>query len=217
MMPWMILALALGSFFFDPTLLWKPTSRNPAQSFAEKACLPSGFSNAQDEPAPSKTEGDTVAKETAKREALRTAVQQLLKMQEDSGRWSYEAYHQDPGEPGRLPYGFQVGGTSIVSTALIFVAPDDKEVQDAVQRGLEFVLKALDHPKMAPLTKRRYDVRIWGHCFALEFLCHVRARKLGGEHAKAVAEWIPRLVKAIAEEEHPKGGWNYSGGVSGSF
>ncbi|MBI4566757.1 MAG: hypothetical protein HY716_18940, partial [Planctomycetes bacterium] len=32
-----------------------------------------------------------------------------------------------------------------------------------------------------------------------------------------VAEWIPRLVKAIAEEEHPKGGWNYSGGVSGSF
>ncbi|MBI4564139.1 MAG: hypothetical protein HY716_05535, partial [Planctomycetes bacterium] len=44
-----------------------------------------------------------------------------------------------------------------------------------------------------------------------------RARKLGGEHAKAVAEWIPRLVKAIAEEEHPKGGWNYSGGVSGSF
>ncbi|MBI4563714.1 MAG: hypothetical protein HY716_03350, partial [Planctomycetes bacterium] len=170
MFPWMILALALGSFFFEPSLLWKPASISPARTCGIGRCLRPEVTVPQDEPAPSEAKRDVGAMEEAKRDALRTAVQQLLKMQEDSGRWSYEAYHQDPGEPGRLPYGFQVGGTSIVGTALIFVAPDDKEVHAAVQRGLEFVLKALDHPKMAPLTKRRYDVRIWGHCFALEFL-----------------------------------------------
>ncbi|MBI4566227.1 MAG: terpene cyclase/mutase family protein [Planctomycetes bacterium] len=217
MMPWMLLALALGSLFLNPTLFWRPTTINPPRTFGEGHCLHPEVTIPQDEPAPSEAKGDAGAKEETRRDVLRTAVQELLKMQEDSGRWSYEAYHQDPGEPGGLPYGFQVGGTSIVATALIFVAPDDKEAQAAVQRGLEFVLKAFDHPKMQPLTKRRYDVRIWGHCFALEFLCHIRVRNLAGTRANEVAKWISRLVKTIAEEEHPKGGWNYSGGVSGSF
>ncbi|MBI4564119.1 MAG: terpene cyclase/mutase family protein [Planctomycetes bacterium] len=153
-----------------------------------------------------------------KAEAMQTGVQELLKLQEDTGRWSYEAYHQDPGEPGGLPYGFQVGGTSIVGTALLLVAPDDKDVQAAVRRGLGFVFEALGHEKMTPRTQNAYDVRIWGHCFALEFLCHVRAHKMAREHANKVDEWITLLIKTIAEEESPGGGWNYaSRGTPASF
>ncbi|MBI4566351.1 MAG: hypothetical protein HY716_16830 [Planctomycetes bacterium] len=209
MMPWMILALAFGSFFLDPAIFSKPTSINPAQTFMEGHCPHPEVTVPQDEPAPSETESDAAATETAKRDALRTAVQQLLKMQEDSGRWSYEAYHQDPGEPGRLPYGFQVGGTSIVSEALLLAAPQDKDVMAAVHHGLAFVLQALEHKKMAPLKTKTYDVRIWGHCFALQFLCQVRALKKAGQHAQAVDRWIPRLVETIAEEENAKGGWDY--------
>ncbi|MBI4563525.1 MAG: terpene cyclase/mutase family protein [Planctomycetes bacterium] len=146
----------------------------------------------------------------SKEEAVKIAVQELLKMQEKTGRWSYEAYHQDPQEKGGLPYGFQVGGTSIVGEALLLTAPDDKEVMAAVHRGLAWTLKALEHKKMTPRLKEAYDVRIWGHCYALQFLCRLRGMNKMGEYAEAVKEWIPKLVDTIIKEESPKGGWNYA-------
>src|SRR5262249_30282115 len=45
---------------------------------------------------------------------------------------------------------------------------------------------------------------------ALEFFCHVRARKAAGEYAKKVDEWIPKLVGALVTEEIEGGGWNYA-------
>src|SRR5262249_45485244 len=63
---------------------------------------------------------------------------------------------------------------------------------------------------MKPSTEDRYDVRVWGHACALEFLCHVRARKIGGDHAKKVEAWIPKLVETLATEEISGGGWNYA-------
>jgi hypothetical protein len=144
-------------------------------------------------------------------ELVREAVATLVKIQEKNGQWPYEALHRDPKEEEGLPLGFRVGGTSIVGQALLFAAPDDKEAQVAVQRSLAVVLKLLEHPKMAPSTAKKYDVRIWGHGFALQFLCYVRAFKAAGEYEKEVNKWIPILVKTVETEELPGGGWTYGG------
>lgn len=143
-------------------------------------------------------------------ELVHASVRELVKIQEDNGNWSYEALHRDEDEEEGLPLGFQVGGTSIVAEALLFAAPDDKDAQTAVQKALAFVLKRLEHPKMAPLTEEAYDVRIWGHTFALDFLCQIRARKAAGKYEAKVRKWIPRLVKTLIKEEIPGGGWSYA-------
>jgi len=147
-------------------------------------------------------------------ELIRTAVDHLIKEQEENGRWTYEALHRDEEEEEGLPLGFRVGGTSITATAVMFAAPDNKEAQAAVQKALGWVLKELENPKMVPLLQDAYDVRIWGHTFALEFLCRARARKLTGQYEKEVNHWITRLVEIIIEEEFEGGGWNYAGGRS---
>src|SRR5262249_40288883 len=54
------------------------------------------------------------------------------------------------------------------------------------------------------------DVRVWGHACALEFLCHVRAKKLAGDQAKDVDAWVKKLVETLITEEIPGGGWNYA-------
>jgi hypothetical protein len=138
---------------------------------------------------------------------LRVAVGELVKMQEEGGLWPYEGVHR---VEGKIPVGYRVGGTAIVAQTLLFAAPDDKDARAAVGRGLAFVLKELDDPAMAPSVEDKYDVRVWGHACALEFLCHVRAKEVGGDHAKKVEEWIPKLVETLVKEEIPGGGWNYA-------
>ena len=63
---------------------------------------------------------------------------------------------------------------------------------------------------MAPSTASAYDVRVWGHGYALEYFCHLRARKATGEHAKEIDDWIKKLVDTLVTEEIPGGGWNYA-------
>jgi hypothetical protein len=111
---------------------------------------------------------------------------------------------------GQIPVGYRVGGTSSVGATLLLAAPKNAEARAAVQRGLAFVLKELNDPGMAPSTESRYDVRVWGHACALEFLCHVRAAKSAGESAREVDAWIPKLIATLVTEEVPGGGWNYA-------
>lgn len=140
-------------------------------------------------------------------ELLATAISQLVNIQESGGQWPYEGVYR---VAGQIPVGYRIGGTSIVADTLMHAAPDNKDAQAAVAKALAFVLKELDDPLMAPSTKDVYDVRVWGHGCALEFLCHVRAAKNAGEQAKAVEAWIPKLIETLATEEIPGGGWNYA-------
>src|SRR5262249_8883434 len=118
---------------------------------------------------------------------VRESVATLVKMQEDGGQWPYEGVYR---VGGQLPVGYRVGGTAIVAKTLMYAAPEDKDAKAAVQKALGFVLKTLDDPLMVPSTKDAYDVRVWGHACALEFLCHVRAKKLAGDQAKDVDAWV---------------------------
>jgi len=139
---------------------------------------------------------------------LRKAVAQLVAIQEEGGAWPYEGVYRVNRE---IPAAYRVGGTAIVAGALLHAAPDDEAARRAVDRALEYVLGRLDDPLLAASTEDAYDVRVWGHATALEFLCQMRGAARAGGRLKDVDAWIPRLVRTLQAEELEGGGWNYAG------
>lgn len=146
--------------------------------------------------------------------ATKLGIQAILALQEGDGgaEWPYQGvYREDENES---PVGYRVGGTSITCMGLL-AAPGyaaDPERIAAVARGVAFVLKTLDAPRMQGDFVGTYDVRGWGHVYALQFFLHLQDQKLvPKEHADAVAQKTEWLVKTLAESAIPKsGGWNYS-------
>ncbi|MCA8963463.1 MAG: hypothetical protein H6838_07490 [Planctomycetes bacterium] len=140
------------------------------------------------------------------------AAMLLLQEGEDGDQWPYEGVYRE--DRGLLPVGYRVGGTSIACLGLI-AAPGyrtDAARQAAVARGLAFVLKTLDAPRMAVEFQGTYDVRGWGHIYALELLLHLQDAGLvpaeQRELVEAKAKW---LVGALCDSAIPvTGGWNYS-------
>jgi len=149
--------------------------------------------------------------------ALARGVEILLELQEDLGgagparEWPYEGVYRVEGE---IPWGYRVGGTAICAGALMETAQFEREadVRAAVERGLGFVMQALDHELMAPAFEGSYDVRGWGHAYALGLLLRMRARGLVPEYRRfKVDQEIAWLVWTLqATEIAEGGGWNYS-------
>lgn len=160
---------------------------------------------AQDEPP---TDEKTTSGVDLSPEALiRAGVAQLLACQDEQGEWPYEGVYR---VEGRLPIGYRIGGTAIVLDALLHADPSSEAVRAATDRGLAAILTLLEHPLMEPSKVDAYDVRVWGHTWALELFCRLRAKGEGRAHADAIGTWIPRLVAALLVEELPGGGWNYA-------
>ena len=146
--------------------------------------------------------------------ATRSAIDAMLRLQEGEGgdEWPYQGVYRE--DDNASPVGYRVGGTAIACLGLL-AAPDlpaDFARQEALQRGLAFVLKMLDAPRMNGEFIGRYDVRGWGHIYALELLLHLQERKLVPEPlAATVADKAGWLVKTLGDSAIPKsGGWNYS-------
>lgn len=148
-----------------------------------------------------------VEKKVAPAELIKTAVKELIAMQEEEGDWPYQGVYR---VAGQIPVGYRIGGTALVCEGLLAAAPDDKKADAAIERGVAFILKTLEHPLMVPSTRDTYDVRVWGHCYALDLFCRLREARRMGAHGNAIESWIPRLVAALIKEELPKGGWNYA-------
>lgn len=146
--------------------------------------------------------------------ATRAAITGLLSLQqgESGDQWPYEGVYREDG--GRLPVGYRVGGTAIACLGLL-AAPgfrDDPARRQAVERGLAFVLATLDQPRMQLDFVGTYDVRGWGHIYALELFLHLQGAGLvPAAQADAVATKTAWLVQALAASAIPdSGGWNYS-------
>jgi hypothetical protein len=125
--------------------------------------------------------------------------------------WPYEGVYR---VGGRIPIGYRVGGTSIACWALL-EAPgwaEDAPRRAAVERALAFVLAALERPLMSAGFQGTYDVRGWGHAYALTFLSRLRAlgRVPEGRAAEVDARvtWLVHALEKTAIGE--SGGWNYS-------
>ena len=153
--------------------------------------------------APTRADGPAVKPATL----VARAVKELVPLQETDGDWPYEGVYRVRGE---IPIGYRIGGTALVSQALLYGAPPtDKNVTAAMERGLDFMFAGLADSRMAPSTRDAYDVRVWGQCCALEYLCRLRAAKRWFDRREKVDSWIPKLTAALIEEELSGGGWNY--------
>lgn len=140
---------------------------------------------------------------------LQEAVAEDAKAEGAGREWPYEGVYR---VGGRIPIGYRVGGTAISAWALL-EAPGEKDTIDAaIERANEFIFEALDHELMKPTFAGTYDVRGWGHTYALTYL--LRARQLGRvpKHQEARAAQAVRFcidaLQATALTE--PGGWNYS-------
>lgn len=145
--------------------------------------------------------------------AIERAVARLLQLPEGDGdQWPYEGVYRE--DRGQLPVGYRVGGTSIVCLAMLAAAgySRDEARQKAMESGVGFVLKTLDEPRMSLAFIGNYDVRGWGHIYALQlFLSLQEAKAVPAIHAQKVEEKTAWLVKALCESAIPTaGGWNYS-------
>ena len=166
---------------------------------------------------------------------LERAAELLLGMQEDYSKadddktylprakgqkeWPYQGvYRIGKGGASVIPMGYRIGGTSITATALLEAPGSDAARKKAIERGLEFVLKALDDEEMVASGDYSYDVRGWGHTYALDFLLRMRSlKKVPSKQKKKVDKKITWLVETLLETEIPNtGGWNYSRSGSSS-
>ncbi|MEO1698255.1 MAG: hypothetical protein AAFU73_13235 [Planctomycetota bacterium] len=152
---------------------------------------------------------DWQKKERARLDRLRGA--------EGAAEWPYEGVYRERVAKRQIviPSGYRVGGTAIVCTALL--AADAGEPNDATRaalgRSLDFVLDRIeDDPAMDIGPKGDYDVRGWGHAYALSMLDAMTRRGLAPEdRAERVAAAVPALVERIAANQTSMGGWNYAG------
>ncbi len=152
--------------------------------------------------------------------AVKRCVEFLVSAQEgdDQAEWPYEGVYR---VRGKIPIGYRIGGTSIVSVALLR-APglsDDAPRREAIERGLRFVISRLDDPLMNPDYDGGYDVRGWGYTYALRFLLAIRTastddlRLIPDELRATVDAKIRWCIDAIQRTEIPEaGGWNYARG-----
>jgi len=153
--------------------------------------------------------------------ASKQAIAAMLALQEgeDGDPWPYEGVYREDRkgreDPGQLPVGYRVGGTAIACLGLIATPGyrGDEARKAAVERGLEFVLATLDAPRMQIEFIGTYDVRGWGHIYALQLLLMLEDRGLVPGSVKEVPAKTKWLVKALVESAIPQsGGWNYSRG-----
>ncbi len=181
-----------------------------SESTAEK---PSGASAATRPKPPSEREI---------KDALKRGIAALVDCQESYAQkgesasavkreWPYEGVYR---VKGAIPIGYRVGGTAIVATALIEASSGEPTVpaRAAIERGLDFVLEGLGDPRMTAQFVEGYDVRGWGHAYALGFLLRLRSAQLVPEkRAPEVEAAVDALVPMLQTTQiGGRGGWNYS-------
>lgn len=141
-------------------------------------------------------------------ELIERAVGRLIEIQEPDGAWPYEGVYR---VRRQIPVGYRVGGTAIVCFALLDAPIKDRSLADqAIVRGAQLVLKELEHPLMAVSLENVYDVRVWGHIYALELFLRLQASGRFTDLENESKIWIERLVSILVEEQLEDGGWNYA-------
>ncbi len=177
---------------------------------------------AKEPPAETKAEPFSPVRDVARGSDILLDMQEEVDDGEGRCEWPYEGVYRtnEGGQRRVIPIGYRVGGTAICCLALIeapgYAADDARRA--AVERGVKFILGALKRPLMQPSTENTYDVRGWGHIYALAlFLRMIDAGVVPKDVADEVDAAIPNLVNTLQIEAIPElGGWNYAGRTAGS-
>lgn len=149
--------------------------------------------------------------------------ERLEELHEDSegqgDEWPYEGVHR-AGPRGSIPSGYRVGGTAIVAEGLLEYPglEQDEERLAAVRRAAKFIMRTLnDDHAMASGPKRGYDVRGWGHTYALSFLLRALTVEALNKEDQALARVrVEHLLHCLEVNENDGGGWNYASTSSAS-
>ncbi len=141
--------------------------------------------------------------------AIAGGVQFLIERQEgdQSAEWPYEGVYRAGGE---IPIGYRVGGTAIAAAALLYAPQQQADLRkvEAIERAVDFIIHAADHPLMAHEFDATYDVRGWGYAYGLWFLL---IAKEAGSDADGMDDAIQFFIDGIIATEIPqRGGWNYA-------
>ena len=142
-------------------------------------------------------------------ELIRAAVGRLIELQEPDGAWPYEGVYR---VKRKIPVGYRIGGSAIVCTALLSSDLDEQRstADEAIAKSVDLIISELDDPLMTPSAQDRYDVRVWGHIYALDLFCRIKSND-NYEHLNEKTEpLIQRMVNALMIEEIDGGGWNYA-------
>lgn len=157
------------------------------------------------------TTAEIFAAEDRAVEIILSMQEQLSDSEEEAREWPYEGVYR---ERGQIPIGYRIGGTAIASRALLEARNWEKnpDRQQAVKRATSFILDHLADEKMSAGFSGGYDVRGWGHTYALDFLLRLseleRVAKADSERVKSA---IGSLVSTLESTEiADTGGWNYS-------
>lgn len=150
----------------------------------------------------------------------RKRLEEIRGAKKPGSEWPYEGVYRVRPD-GRIPSGYRVGGTSIVALALLDAPiPESraKETKAAIDRAIRFVLDRLSNdPTLVPEPQTKYDVRGWGHIYALALFLRVTEKNAidDGLLLKKVEGMIPHLIQCLEIGQVARGGWNYAGrGVS---
>ncbi|MCP3918724.1 MAG: hypothetical protein GY711_24525 [bacterium] len=138
--------------------------------------------------------------------------ERLAGLRGGGSEWPYEGVYRV--QRGIIPSGYRVGGTAIVCETLLEVPGfgEDEARRSALVRGVTFILDTLENDEqMAVGPKRGYDVRGWGHTYALHLLLRCLERGVLDEKlAAASTKMIPHLLACIEKNQTEQGGWNYA-------
>lgn len=165
-----------------------------------------------------KTVNETI-KKTDIEKLVNAAASRLIELQEEDGAWPYEGvYRVRPvgvERPTRsdfvIPVGYRIGGSSIVCSSLISAKLKDRsKIEAAIAKSTKLILVELESPLMEPTIRDSYDVRVWGHIYALDYFCRLHNTEGFAELKKSTRPWIQKLVDALVLEEIKGGGWNYA-------
>ena len=151
------------------------------------------------------------------REMVNAGADFLVSVEEGAGKkgpggeWPYEGVYR---VRGQIPIGYRVGGTGIACLAMA-MSPEyveSKPQQEAVARGVAFIIESVKHPLMNPDYDGGYDVRGWGYTYGGLLLLQLESRGLLPEdQEKPAHDAAAFYVDAIEQTAIPKvGGWNYA-------
>lgn len=139
---------------------------------------------------------------------IERSVGRLIEIQEKDGAWPYEGVYR---VGGKIPVGYRIGGTAIVCSALLDAPIKDRtKADEAIRRGIKLILKELEHRLMKVSVVNTYDVRVWGHIYALEILVRLKSSGRFTDLDSEVQPWIDKLVPILVKEQLDDGGWNYA-------
>ena len=148
------------------------------------------------------------APSAAAEEARRRGIAYLLKSQNEDGSWG----RFESARPWEVYLGsvashraFRAATSALCVLALLGPAQRDTEVQQALERGLHYLLEE------PPLYRATGEVlyNVWGHGYVLQAMSAVLgAGRLSAFHSRA-RKVAQREIKLLRELQGADGGWSY--------